>query len=133
MAELFFGDTLKGITSGLAVILLLYLWGTVAYGRRVQAWGWRLVPAVIVGTALSALSATRDGFMAQGALFAPDGFVSLACAIAGVAVYLLAIAALVVRKQGFRKTAFILTAALLSAQIALVEGARILLWSGGLS
>ena len=40
---------------------------------------------------------------------------------------------LVVRKQGFRKTAFILTAALLSAQIALVEGARILLWSGGLS
>ncbi len=133
MAELFFGDMLKGITSGLAVILLLYLWGTVVYGRKMQAWGRRLVPAVIVGTALSALSATRDGFMAQGALFAPDGFVSLACAIAGVAVYLLAIAAVVVRKQGFRKTAFVLTAALLSVQIALVEGARILLWRGGLS
>lgn len=133
MAELFFGDTRKGITSCLALMLLLYLWGTVAYGRKVQAWGRRLVPAVVVGTALSALSATRDGFMAQGALFAPDGFVSLACAIAGVVAYLLAIAALVVRKQGFRKTAFVLTAALLSAQIALVEGARILLWSGGLS
>ena len=133
MAELFFGDILKGITSGLAVLLLLYLWGTLLYGRRVQAWGRRLVPAVVVGTALSALSATRDGFMAQGALFAPDGFVSLACVIAGVAAYLLAIAALVVRKQGFRKTAFVLTAALLSAQIALVEGARILLWRGGLS
>ena len=115
MAGQFFGDTLKGITSGLAVVLLLYLWGTVAYGRKTQAWGRRLVPAVVIGTALSALSATRDGFMAQGALFAPDGFVSLACAIAGVAVYLLAIAALVVRTQGFRKTAFVLTAALLSA------------------
>ena len=131
MANLFFGTVLKGITTGLALILLLYLWGTVANGRKVQAWGRRLVPALVVGTALSALSATRDCFMAQGALFAPDGFVGLACAIAGGVIYLLALAALLVHSQGFRKTAFILTAALLSAQIALVEGARILLWLGG--
>lgn len=130
MIRLFFGDVLSGITTVLILGLLGFLAVSVARGKHVTRWGWRIVVAVAVGTALSALSATRDAFMTENVLFEPGGLQSVLCAVAGGLIYALGIAALFIRKQGYRRVAFCLIAALLLVQMVAVEGSRLAMAAG---
>lgn len=130
MAGLFFGDAVSTITTVLVLGLVAFLAWTVVRGRHVEAWGRRILLATLVGTALSGLSATRDAFMMDNALFALTGAQSLICSIAGGIIYLLGLTALVVRRQGWRKAVFHVVAALLVVQIITIEGTRIAMLAG---
>lgn len=130
MLNLFFADAVSTITTILSLGLVAFLVWTAVRGRHVEAWGRRTLLAVVVGTALSGLSATRDAFMMDNALFTLTSAQSLICAIAGGAICLLGLTALVVRRQGWRKAVFHSVAALLVVQIATIEGTRIAMLAG---
>jgi hypothetical protein len=125
MAGLYVGDAVSVVTTVLVLGLVSYLVVMVVRRRGVQTWGRHILAAIAVGTALSALSATRDAFMTDGALFALTSAQALICAVAGGVIYLLGFTALVVRKQSWRRVAFTLIAALLTVQLLTVEGTRI--------
>ena len=131
MGTLFFGDWLSGITTSLALGLLVWLGMVITRRGKIRGWGLRLLIAVVWGTALSALSATRDAFMMNGAVFAMPGFQSLLCMGLGIVIYGLGIIAMWVHTQAYRKFAFLLTAALLGVQIATIEMSRVVIWLGG--
>ncbi len=130
MVGLFFGDVVSTITTVLVLGLVAFLVWTVVRGRHVEAWGRRILLAIVVGTALSGLSATRDAFMMDNALFVLTSAQSLICAIAGGIIYLLGLTALVVRRKGWRRAVFHIVAALLVVQIITIEGTRIAMLAG---
>ena len=130
MAGLFFADTVSAATTVLVLGLVAYLAVMAVRRRGVQTWGRHILAAIVVGTALSALSATRDAFMTEGALFALTSAQALVCGILGGIIYLLGFSALVVRRQGWRRVAFFLVAGLLTVQMLTVEGTRIALLLG---
>ena len=130
MVGLFFRDAVSTITTGLVLALVVFLVWVAAHGRTVTQWGRYILVAVVVGTALSALSATRDAFMAPGALFTLTDVQTLLCAAAGGVIYLLGLTALLVRRQSWRKAVFHSVGVLLVVQIAAVEGTRIAMAAG---
>lgn len=131
MVEMYFGNSVSATVTLLALALLVWL--GLVYARRgnIRMWGLRIAIAIALGTALSALSATRDSFMMSGAVFTMPGVQSLICMVLGVAIYLLGISALFTRRQPYRKSVFIVAAILLSLQIITVEGSRVLMHLGG--
>lgn len=130
MLKLFFGDVVSIITTLLAHVLLAFLVTKIVNERSMENWGRLILLAVVVGTALSGLSATRDAFMTDSVLFALSSTQSLICSIAGGTIYLLGLSALVIRKQGWRKAVFHLVAALLAVQIITIEGTHITMLAG---
>jgi hypothetical protein len=127
MLQLYFGNVISIITT--AFVLALIAFAVIAFVRRgsIGKWGRFILLFIIVGTAVSAFTATRDAFMMAGALFAPSSIQSLVCSIAGGLIFLTGIVCLFVRNQRFRKGAFQMISVLFLAQVLAVEVSRIAL------
>ena len=125
MKELYFNDVVSVMTIllviGVAVMAVLALKNS----AKVTKWGRLIALFIIVGTAISALSATRDAYATQQAVFAIDGLQSTICAIAGGAIYLTGLTCIFLKKQAARRVGFTVIAALFAVQVLTVEVSRV--------
>jgi uncharacterized membrane protein len=124
MLKLYFGNAISIMTTVFVLALLFFV--IYAFIRRgeIDKWGRYILVFILVGTAISGLSATRDAYMTANALFTPNGLQSLICAIAGGLIFLTGIVSLFVRKQAFRKIAFQLISIFFIIQVVTVEVSR---------
>ncbi|MEL4106343.1 hypothetical protein AAFA46_05805 [Oscillospiraceae bacterium WX1] len=127
MLGLYFGSVVSVITTVLVLAVLAFIVVSVVLGEEKTKWGRRILLLVLAGTALSALSATRDAFMMENALIAPESLQSLVCAVAGGIIYLIGIVSVFIRNQKFRRAGFLIISALLIVQVLTVEITRIAL------
>jgi hypothetical protein len=125
MFNLFFGDLFSILTTVLALIVLIYAIGTIRDRQRIEHWGRRVIIFILLGTAISGLSATRDAYMTDIALFAPEGLQSSICSVAGGLIFLAGIVLFFVRKQDFRRKGFYFISALFVIQVITIEASRI--------
>lgn len=125
MLNLFFGDLFAILTTALFVITLALIVFTTINRERIQHWGRRILVLILIGTAISGVSAIRDAYMTETALFAPEGMQSMICSIAGGLIFLTGFVALFVRKQKFRKTGYFIIAVLFIVQVITIEASRI--------
>lgn len=125
MFKLYFGGIVSGLTTSLVVGMLVFIIIAVKRRGSIEKWGRLIALFIVTGTAISALSATRDAFAAPGALFALDSIQSLACSAAGGAIFLIGIACIFLKKQDIRRACFFIASALLIAQVTVVESSRI--------
>ncbi len=125
MLGLYFGDVVSVVTIllvvGLAVMAVLAL----KNGGKITKWGRLIALFIVVGTAISALSATRDAYATQQAVFAMDGLQSAICSIAGGAIYLTGLVCIFLKKQAARRIGFTVIAALFAVQVLTVEVSRV--------
>jgi uncharacterized membrane protein len=127
MLHLFFGSVMSVITT--VFVLALLAFAVIAFKKRgdIGRWGRLILIFILAGTAVSAFSATRDAYMMENALFAPDGLQSLVCSVAGGLIFLTGIVSLFVKNQKFRKAAFQLISVFFIVQVLTVEVSRIIL------
>ena len=125
MIDLYFKDAVTVITIGLVLAMLAFIVISIAHGAKVQKWGRLIALFIVVGLAISALSATRDAYAAPGALFAMDSMQSLACSIAGGAIALAAIVSIFLKKQGAKRVCFHIISTLFVVQVLVVEISRV--------
>lgn len=125
MFNLFFGDLFSTLTTALVLIMLTFVTISFIKRKRIQHWGWLILMFILIGTAISGLSAIRDVYMTETALFAPEGIQSMVCSVAGGLIFLTGFVALFVRKQKFRKTGYFIIAVLFIVQVITIEASRI--------
>ena len=125
MFNLFFGDLFSTLTTTLVIVMLIFAITTLMNRQKIQHWGWRILFFVLIGTSISGLSATRDAYMTEVALFAPEGLQSIICSVAGGLIFLTAVATIFLRKKEFRKISFYFIAALFLIQVVTIEVSRI--------
>jgi len=131
MLRLYFAD----VYSIAATILILGMLAFFLFSWRdrdlVLRWGRRLALFILVGTFVSFCAAMRDDYGTTEALFAMDSLPSNICSIAGGAIFLLGLLAIFLKRGNARKTIFFLAAVLFTAQVVIIETARLFAWMGG--
>ena len=130
MIDLYFRDAVTIITIGLVLAMLAFIVISITHGTKVTKWGRLIALFVVAGIAISALSATRDAYATQGALFAMDSMQSLVCSIAGGAIVLAAIVSIFLKRQGAKRVCFHIISALFVVQVLAVEISRVALLPG---
>lgn len=126
MTSLFFGSWISTVNTAIVLGMLLWIAFTALRRKRIGKWGRRVAVFILVGTAVSGLSATRDLYMMPGALFAADGIQSTVCSIAGGLIFLTGLVCLILRKnQPFRQAAYFLISGLFLLQVLVIETSRI--------
>ena len=127
MLKLFFGDVMSVVTTVFVLALLAFAILALKNRNRITKWGRLILVFILVGTAISAFSATRDAFAMDNAVFAMFSLQSAVCAIAGAAVLLTGLVMLFLKNQGARKVGFMLISALFLVQVLTVEVSRVVL------
>lgn len=127
MFNLFFGNLSAALTTVAVLIMLALIAVSFIKQKGIDKWGRRILIIVLVGTAISGLSATRDAFMTENAMFAVNSFQSIVCSVAGGLIFLTGIVAIFVKNQTYRKFSFQLISALLIIQVITIEASRIAL------
>lgn len=130
MIALYFGDVISAVTTLLLAVVIVLIALSIKDRNRIKKWGRRIAFFLLVATAISAFSATRDAFAAPGAVFEMMGVQSLICAIAGVAQYITAIISIFLKNQTDKRRCFYILSALFAVQVLTVEGSRILMVLG---
>jgi MFS-type transporter involved in bile tolerance (Atg22 family) len=125
MFNLFFGDLISTLTTTLVIVMLIFAVATLMNRKRIQHWGRRTLVFILVGTAISGLSAVRDSYMTEVALFAPEGLQSSICSVAGGLIFLTGIILLFAGKQDFRRRGFFFITILFAIQVVTIEVSRI--------
>jgi len=125
--ELYFGSLFAVLTTGLVAAMILFIVLAVKNRERITKWGRLIGLFVVLGTVVSAFSATRDNFGFEGALFAMDSSFALVFSVIGGAIYLTAFASVFMKNQNYKRRCFYVMAALFLANVAAVEACRIAL------
>ena len=131
MIYLFFGDLFSVLTTLFVFGMLAFIILSMLHRHRIEEWGRRILAFIMVGTAVSAFSAMRDGFMAESAVFSASGIQAIVCSILGGLIFLTGIIALFIRNQGFRKFGFQMISVLFLIQVITIEASRIAFNLGG--
>lgn len=131
MLRLFFGNLFSALTTVLVLGMLAFVVVSIIKRHRIERWGRRILAFILIGTAISAFSATRDAFMMENALFCFTGIQSMVCSILGGLIFLTGIVALFVKNQRFRKTGFVLITMFFLIQVITIEASRIAISWGG--
>ncbi len=125
MIGLFLGDTYS-ILNTIAVIGLLSFAAAKITGKFPNlSWGRAILLFIVVGLAVSFLSAMRDGYAGESALFSMTSMQSNVCSIAGGLVILIGLVSLFIRKSAFRRASFISITALFVLQVLVIEISRV--------
>ncbi|NMC57103.1 MAG: hypothetical protein GYA50_07785 [Eubacteriaceae bacterium] len=125
MINMFFGNIFSLLTTILVLGLLAFIALSLVRRNEIKKWGRLILILILAGTAVSALSATRDAFMTANALFSLNSLQSMACSIAGAIIFLTGIIAVFVKNQKFRKTSFSIISVLFIVQVLTIEISRI--------
>lgn len=127
MFRLFFGDVISILTTVFVLAMLAFVVITFKNRGTISKWGRRILIFILVGTAISALSATRDAYMMESAVFSVRSIQSMLCSIAGGMIFLAGIVSIFIRNQKFRKTGFQIISVLFIIQVLAVEVSRTIL------
>lgn len=119
--ELIFHHWASIINTIMIAMVLLFLWKVFKKKEHVSGWGRLIFAFVIMGTGISILSAIRDGYATQNAVFAMNSIQSTICSLAGGMIYLLAFLSILVKQQRFRRNVFFSMSLLFFVQIAVIE------------
>lgn len=132
MFNLFFGDLFSALTT--VFVLGMLVFATISFLKRyrIEKWGRRILVFILVGTAISGLSAMRDAYMTNSALFSVSSIQSEICSLAGGLIFLIGLAAIFIRNQKFRKMSFHLISVFFIVQVITIEASRIALNLGGM-
>lgn len=127
MIQLYFKDAVTTITTVLVLGLILLAGGLILKRQKVQKWGKFILIFIVLGTAVSGLSATRDLYMMDGALFTVSSFQSTVCSILGGLIYLSGLIALFFKNQKVKRCIFYLISGFFTVQVLTIEISRLLL------
>lgn len=133
--SLFFGDSLRTLTTLLILGVLCYIWITTANRRRITSWGSRVWCLFALGFTACVFAAARDGYYLsvkasdnpgiQPGLFATGSFQSVLCSLGGAVILLCSLSSLLVKSQEYRRAVFFVLSAIITVKILLIEAARI--------
>ncbi len=124
MINLYFRDAVSVITICMVLAMLAFIVLSAVRGEKVTKWGRLIAMFMVVGVAISAVSATRDAYAMPNALFAMDSMQSLVCSIAGGAIAVTAIVSIFLKKQPAKRVCFHIMSALFVVQVLTVEISR---------
>ena len=124
---MYFGSLFAVLTTVLVAAMIVLIVLAVRRRDRIPKWGRLIALFVVLGTVVSAFSATRDNFGFEGALFAMDGAPALLFSVIGGAVYVAAFVSIFMKNQNYKRRCFYVMAALFLANVAAVEACRIAL------
>jgi hypothetical protein len=127
MFNLFFGDLMSSITSVFVICQVIFIISCIVNRGRIDKWGRLILAFIIIGTAISGLSATRDAYMMENAQFSVESIQSIICSIAGAAIFLMGFVSILVKNQKFRKSVFFLVSLLFTIQVLVIEASRIIM------
>lgn len=127
MLKLYFGDTMSVITTFFVLAMLAFIVTAFIKRGTITKWGRLILLFILVGTVISAFSATRDRFASDGAVFAMFGLQAAVCAVAGAMIILTGLIMAVLRKRNIRRVGFMLISALFIVQVLAVEVSRAVL------
>ena len=125
MLYLFFGDVFSTLTTAAILGMVTLIAIAMMKRNQIQKWGRLILLFVVVGTAISGLSAMRDAYMTTQAVFSVSSLQSTICSLAGGLIFLTALLALFIRKQAFRRFGFQLISILFLVQVLVIEVSRI--------
>lgn len=131
MFDLFFNDVYSLLTAVFVVGMVIFIVLTIRSHSSISKWGRLVALFILVGTAISALSAMRDGYATDNAVFLMSGLQSMICSIAGGLIFFTGLICLFIKKQAFRKTGFYIISMLFSIQVLTIEVSRVVLMIGG--
>jgi hypothetical protein len=127
MIQLYFKDAVTTITTVLVLGLILLAGGLILKRQKVQKWGKFILIFIVLGTAVSGLSAARDLYMMDGALFTVSSFQSTVCSILGGLIYLSGFIALFFKNQKIKRCIFYLISGFFIVQVLTIEISRLFL------
>lgn len=125
---MYFGSVSAILTTALVAAMIIFIVLAVRNRERIPKWGKWIALFVMVGTVVSAISATRDHYGAAGALFEMDSIQSLLCSVIGGAVFGVAFVSIFFKKnQAYKRRCFYIMAVLFIANVVVVEASRLML------
>lgn len=127
MIQLYFKDAVTTITTVLVLGLILLAGGLILKRQKVQKWGKFILIFIVLGTAVSGLSAARDLYMMDGALFTVSSFQSTVCSILGGLIFLSGLIALFFKNQKVKRCIFYLISGFFTVQVLTIEISRLFL------
>lgn len=127
MIQLYFKDAVTTITTVLVLGLILLAGGLILKRQKVQKWGKFILIFIVLGTAVSGLSAARDLYMMDGAMFTVSSFQSTVCSILGGLIYLSGLIALFFKNQKVKRCIFYLISGFFTVQVLTIEISRLFL------
>ncbi len=125
MIDLYFRDAVSVITIGLVLAMLAFIVLLAVHSTKVTKWGKLIALFFVVGVAISALSATRDAFAMEDAVFGMMSLQAVVCAGAGVVITLTAIVSIFLKKQAAKRVGFHIMSVLFVMQVLTVEISRV--------
>lgn len=130
MFDLYCKDWFSVVTIVFVLGVFVFIMLAVKNNRRITKWGWMIGLFLLIGTAVSALSAMRDGLATADAVFALNGVQAIVCTIAGGAILLTGVISIFLKKELYKKRGFYAISALFIIQVAVIEASRLLLPGG---
>lgn len=124
MMRLLFGDAYSIFTTVAVLGLLSFAAIRITAASSRLSWGRAIALFIVLGLGVSFLSARRDGYAGEDALFSMTSMQSNICSVAGGLVLLAGLLSLLIRKDAFKKAAFYSIAALFLAQVLVIEISR---------
>jgi hypothetical protein len=130
MLDLFVGDVYSILTFLVVVGLVVFAFLVFKRRARITKWGRLTGWFILLGTAVSGLSAMRDKYGTVEGLFPMDSMQSTICSIAGGLIFLIGFLTLIIRNQTFRKGGFHVVVSLFVVQVLTIEISRIAFTTG---
>jgi len=130
MFNLFFGDLFSAITTVFVLGMFIFIVVTLMQHHKIEKWGKLILIFILVGTAVSGLSAMRDAYMTDNALFSASSTQSTVCSLLGGLIFLTGLINIFVRNQKFRKLGFHLISIFFIIQVFTIEATRVVLSLG---
>ncbi len=127
MLNLYFGNVYAVLALVLVLGLSVFAVFTIKSRNSIVKWEGRIWLFLLLGTALSALSAIRDGFAASNALFVMNSLQAILCSLAGGIIFLAAVVSIFLNRPAFRKCLFGTMSVLFLMQVLVIETSRIAL------
>ena len=124
MYELYFKDVFSVLTLGLVLGMVVIIILTILNRKKIEKWGGLTALFIIVGIAVSAVSAIRDQFAAPQAVFAMTSIQAAVCSVAGGLIILIGLASIFFKNQNIKKGMLLFLFALFLIQVFTVEISR---------
>ncbi|MHC1696281.1 MAG: hypothetical protein AB9835_13645 [Eubacteriales bacterium] len=132
MLKLFFCDLFSVLTTVFILGMVVFIALASMQRNKIKKWGRLILIFIHVGTAISGLSAMRDAYMTEDALFSVNSMQSTVCSIIGGLIFLTGFLSIFIRNQKYKKAGFHLVSILFIIQVITIEATRVVFSIGGM-
>lgn len=137
MLELFFGDTIRIISTITFLAILIYIAYTYQKRERIEHWGRRILFVMVTGLFLCILVVFRDNYVGsvqnsmddvtKEGIFSIESIQSTLASLGGMVILVSALSSLFVKKTAFRRNVFFIISATFVFKLLLIEISRIMM------